>query len=210
MLNNLPQPTFEKSSIYRETVLSWRTVLTSLLERTDQSDDLQPNDDFHDYEAYHERFENSENDGFAQECHRLRGLVLCQGSEMEDALREVVSRLDPSINIRGIRADVLVTQIRIKASAELIADWTQRLELIDSAIDRCDHAAHHPLRVGSVWMDYATGDGGEFVPVISYTDDGEEYGEQEYEQDLVLEQEATLAAVEMLQDLDSTANRDDT
>lgn len=69
--------------------------------------------------------------------------------------------------------------------------WSAGLDLIYGAIKRRNEAVHRPVEVASSWVPYSTGDGGDWVPVITLMCD-QEYDEQNLRRDLALQHRATL------------------
>lgn len=135
-------------------------------------------------------------DDLAAEMHRLRGLVMAQGTETETVLRRVVAHLNPDANVEKSTAGRLVQDVRRLLSDEDEQHWEYELCGIEEAVERRNHAVHSKVSIGSVWRDYATG-GGERVPVISLLGD-EVYDEADLLEDFGLQQAATRFAVEIL------------
>ncbi|MDQ2874823.1 MAG: integrase core domain-containing protein [Actinomycetota bacterium] len=155
---------------YGENIVSWHTVW----------DDLYPDDagDPHD-------------DSTAAAMHRLRGLVMAQGAEVESALAALVRQMSPRARTEGRTAGRLAQDVRSLLSDDKARSYSSELRAIDQAISRRNHAVHSPVTIGSSWRDYATG-GGEWVPVISMMDYGD-YDETDVQRDLALQHEATVA-----------------
>jgi hypothetical protein len=157
-------------------------------------------------DAYPDQAFDPHDDHAATEMHRLRGLVMAQAAELEAALGEVIVGLNPSSDPRRRTAGRLLREVREALPADLAADWEEPLHFISGAINRRNHSVHQTVRIGSVWRDYATGDGGEWVPVVS-TMGQEDYGEMELLDDLTLQQRATVTAVDLLQTVRARATR---
>ncbi|TDD28300.1 hypothetical protein E1287_32970 [Actinomadura sp. KC06] len=130
----------------------------------------------------------------ATNMHSLRGLALGQAAELESALGEIIRTLDPSAKL-----DKQTAGQRLRWVEKLvdIDDWAWELEAIEKAVKTRNRLAHNEIQIGSVWRDYATGDGGEFVPVISLLGQVD-YDESDLLSDLSLMQHATLMAIEIL------------
>jgi hypothetical protein len=160
---------------YGEHVVSWQTVWN----------DLYPDDagDPHD-------------DATAAAMHRVRGLIMAQGAEVEAVLGALVRRLSPHARIEGRTAGRLARDARSLLSGDDARRYSSELRAIDQAISRRNHAVHSPVMIGSTWRDYATG-GGEWVPVISMMEAGD-YDEADLLRDLALQHEATITAVRLL------------
>ncbi|GAA4219473.1 hypothetical protein GCM10023075_03590 [Streptosporangium album] len=129
--------------------------------------------------------------------HRLRGLIIAQAAEVEDVLGAILDHLDPSTVRRRRTAGQRLREIEARLSAGDRDAWADTLDLLDHAIKARNHAAHNTVDIGSVWRDYATGDGGEWVPVVSTMGD-ELYDKQDLQRDLALQQEVTVEAVRLL------------
>ncbi|MGW2307916.1 hypothetical protein [Actinomadura luteofluorescens] len=168
-------------------IVSWKTILQEQMEREGES------------RTYDYRDRPPAQDHVAAGMHRLRGLVMAQGTETESVLREIVKHLDPNLNIEKSTAGRLIKDIRRLLSDDDESFWEYELRLIEKAVDRRNHAVHSEVVIGSSWRDYATG-GGEWVPVISLLGN-EEYDEVDLRKDFALQRHATQAAVEILVDL---------
>jgi hypothetical protein len=136
-------------------------------------------------------------DAIAISMHRLRGLVIAQATEVEDVLGAILDHLDPSDAGRRRTAGNRLWEIKARLNARDRDGWADTLDLLDHAVKSRNHASHNTVKIGSSWRDYATGDGGEWVPVVS-TMGGELYDEQDLQRDLALQQEATVEAVRLL------------
>ncbi|WP_326557132.1 hypothetical protein [Micromonospora sp. NBC_01796] len=119
--------------------MSWQTVWNELYPDTAYD----PHDDFQ-----------------ARDMHRLRGLVMAQGAETEAALGAIARHLDPLTDLKKATGGQLAQMIRRRLARESVGDWTETLDLIDLAVTRRNHAVHTTVQIGSVWREYATGDGG--------------------------------------------------
>lgn len=160
---------------YGERVVSWRAV----------QEDLVP-----------DLFQEPEFAELAAELHRLRGLVMAQGAETEAVLGQIVLELDPDTELTRQTAGQLLRLLRRLLPSAVRSHWDAALTDIDRAIKCRNRVVHADVTIGSTWVPYATG-GGEFVPVISLMK-GDDYDETDLRRDLVLQQEATIAAVRML------------
>jgi hypothetical protein len=168
---------------YGEQVVSWHTVWDRL---------------------YPEETDALHDDDEAAAMHRLRGLVMAQGAEIEAVLGLIVQHLDPSADVERRSAGQLLKKIPGLLQAHASATSQADLDLIKQAIERRNHAVHSAVMIGSSWMPYSTGRG-EWTPVISLMRDGE-YTEPDLLDDLALQQEATAAAVGILRSLDEPDN----
>jgi hypothetical protein len=159
---------------YGEKVVSWTTVW----------DVLYPEDagDPHDDQA-------------AAEMHRLRGLVIAQAAETESVLGQILRRLDSRVKVHR-PAGNLLRDVRTKLDNIDLERHEHDLGVVDAAIRRRNRIVHSVVTIGSSWVPYSTG-GGERQPVISLLGT-DEYNESDLMQDLVLQQEATAAAVRVL------------
>jgi hypothetical protein len=159
---------------YGERVVSWTTVW----------DALYPEDggDPHDDQA-------------AAEMHRLRGYVMAQAAETESVLGQILKRLDSRVNVHR-PAGNLLRDVRTKLNEVVAERHGHDLGVVDSAIRQRNRVVHSVVTIGSSWVPYSTG-GGEWQPVISFLG-ADECDESVLRQDLVLQQEATAAAVRVL------------
>ena len=164
---------------YGEKAVSWTTVW----------DVLYPEDagDPHDDQA-------------AAEMHRLRGLVMAQAAETESVLGQILKRLDPRVKVRR-PAGNLLRDVRTKLNKIDLERHERNLATVDAAIRRRNRVVHSVVTIGSSWVSYSTG-GGEWQPVISLLGT-DEYNESDLMQDLVLQQQATAAAVRVLHECSS-------
>jgi hypothetical protein len=131
----------------------------------------------------------------ALELNRLRGLVVVQAAETEAVLGMVLSRLDPTARIDQ-PAGLLLQNIRQKIDGFCDTGWLPALDLIEAAVKRRNRVVHDSPTIGRVWREYATG-GGEWVHVITQLGDAE-CDATTLVRDLTLQQNATAAAVELL------------
>jgi hypothetical protein len=127
--------------------------------------------------------------------NRLRGMVMVQAAETEAVLGIILSRLDPTAR-RDRTSGELLQKIRNTIDGHCDTEWPAALDLIGRAIKRRNRAVHDSPAIGRTWRPYATG-GGEWVHVTTML------GEEECDvstclRDLALQQEATVAAVEVL------------
>ncbi|WBB73492.1 hypothetical protein O7602_28130 [Micromonospora sp. WMMD1128] len=164
---------------FREAAVSWRTVWNELYP--------EDNNDPHD-------------DDYVTEMHRLRGLIMAQAAETETVLGMILVRLDPGQNVAR-PAGQLLRSIRQRLDEQRRLHWSTSLDLIYDAIKCRNKAVHRPVEVGSSWLPYSTGDGGEWVPVITLMC-GQEYDVQDLRRDLALQHRATAEAVRLLRSLD--------
>jgi hypothetical protein len=163
------------SLAYGEKIVSWQTVW----------DDLYPNE-----------AGDPHGDATAAAMHRLRGLIMAQGAEIEAAIGALVKRLSPDARIDGRTAGWLLKEVKRLLSAHHVHTYSNELRIIGTAINRRNHAVHSPVIIGFSWRDYSTG-GGEWVPVISLMNDAT-YDEADLLHDLALQQQGTTAAVHLL------------
>ncbi|MEV5710254.1 hypothetical protein [Actinoallomurus sp. NPDC052274] len=142
------------------------------------------------------------NDSDTKGMQRLRGLVIAQCVETETILGKIVKRLDQTINIEGRTTGGLLEDARTLLGDEA-KKWEKDLLLIGEAIECRNHTVHSCVTMGCSWADYATGDGGEWVPVSAMMGD-EDYSESDLLCDLDLQQRATVRAVHLLHSLGYT------
>ncbi|MCX4878109.1 MULTISPECIES: hypothetical protein [unclassified Streptomyces] len=131
----------------------------------------------------------------ATELNRLRGLVVVQAAETEAVLGMILSRLDPAARIDQ-PARWLVQNIRQKIDGFCDTEWPPALDLIEAATKRRNRVVHDSPTIGRVWREYATG-GGEWVHVVTMLGD-DDCDSGTLVGDLALQQDATAAAVELL------------
>lgn len=151
-------------------------------------------------ELYPEDGNDPHDDDHAAEVHRLRGLIMAQAAETEAVLGMILVRLDPGQNVARPAGQLLLS-IRQRLDEHRRSHWSAGLHLIYDAIKRRNEAVHRPVEVGSSWAPYSTGDGGEWVPVITLMCD-QEYDEQNLRRDLALQHRATCEAVRLFRSLD--------
>ncbi|MEH0934030.1 hypothetical protein [Micromonospora psammae] len=167
------------SRAFRERAVSWRTVWNEL---------------------YPEDGNDPHDDDYAAEMHRLRGLIMAQAAETEAVLGMILVRLDSGQNVARPVGQLLLS-IRQKLDDQRRSTWSDSLDLMYDAIKRRNEAVHRPVEVGSSWAPYSTGDGGDWIPVITLMCD-QEYDEQRLRRDLALQLRATREAVRLLRCLD--------
>lgn len=160
---------------FGEAVVSWVTVWNELY----PEESYDPHDDQHAFDI-----------------HRLRGLVMAQAAETEAVLGMILLALDPNQRIDRPGGHLL-RSVRQRLSAQAKSAWPHSLDLIDKAIKRRNRVVHDSVQIGSTWLPYRTGDGGEWVPVISLMG-GNECDENDLREDLALQQQATCEAVRIL------------
>jgi hypothetical protein len=132
----------------------------------------------------------------AVEINRLRGVAIVQAAETEAVLGEILSTLDASANLAR-PAGPLLDAVRKQLDVQTLDRWSRQFEVIDAAIKRRNRIVHDTVRIGYSWCEYATGDGGEHVPVISLLG-AEDTDECDLRNDLHLQQRATRSAIEVL------------
>lgn len=125
---------------------------------------------------------------------------MAQAGELEEVLGRVLIALDPDRDPRRRTAGQLLRDVCEALPTNLLSEWMQPLDFIARAIKRRNHSVHSSVVVGSVWRDYATGDGGEWIPVVT-TMNGEDYDGNDLRGDLALQQEATITAANLLEHL---------
>jgi hypothetical protein len=141
--------------------------------------------------------------------NRLRGLVIVQASWTEAVLGQILRHLLPSANIEGHTAGQLLAKVR-RALANLPAIGCNTLDLIDKAIKRRNRAVHDTVTIGYSWAPFSgSGGDGDWVPVISLLG-SEECSEADLRSGLALQQEATVAAVQLLIALERLTTQSDT
>lgn len=163
-----------------EQVLSWRTVWNDLYQ--EEGDRFDPHDD-----------------RAASEMHRLRGLVMAQAAETEAVVGHILQLLDPDAKLAR-PAGALLAHVRRELHARGITDYTESLNVIADAIDKRNHAVHEAVVIGSAFMPYATGFGGNWEPVVSMMGD-DLYDESDLRNDLTAQLAATRLAVRVYHDL---------
>lgn len=89
-------------------------------------------------------------DDLAAGMHRLRGLVMAQGTETESVLREIVKHLAPDANVEKSTAGRLVRDIRRLLSDDDEEYWDYELCGIEEATERRNRAVHSDVTIGSV------------------------------------------------------------
>lgn len=132
----------------------------------------------------------------AVEMNRLRGVAIVQAAETEAVLGEILCTLDASAN-RARPAGPLLDAVRKQVDVQTLDRWSRQFWIIDAAIKRRNRIVHDTVQIGYSWREYATGDGGEHVPVISLLG-AEDTDEWDLRNDLHLQQHATQSAVEVL------------
>jgi hypothetical protein len=164
-----------KAPKYGEGVISWLSVWDRLL----------PED-----------FDGVDVDAEAGEMQRLKGLVVGQAAEVEEALETIAEHLEPQAKPKQKTFGQLAKDVRRLLGPSGTIEWAAELQIIDQAVGIRNRAAHGTLRSGSTWWPYETG-GGEWVVVMSFFE-GDEYYESDLRRDLALQQEATEACVRIL------------
>ncbi|MFF0017982.1 hypothetical protein [Streptomyces sp. NPDC005374] len=139
----------------------------------------------------------------AAELNRLRGLVVVQAAETETVLGMILSRLDPAARTNR-PAGELLKAIEQKIGGSCDTEWPPAIALIDTAVKRRNRIVHDSPTIGRVWREYATG-GGEWAHVLTQLGDAE-YDASALVGDLALQQDATAAAVELLNCLTVSAH----
>ncbi|SHH32987.1 hypothetical protein [Streptomyces sp. 3214.6] len=132
------------------------------------------------------------------ELNRLRGLVVVQAAETEAVLGMILSRLNPTARTDQ-PAGRLLLHIRQRIDGFCDTEWPPALDLIDAAVRRRNRVVHDSPTIGRVWREYATGSG-EWVHVLTQLGD-DECNTNSLVGDLALQQDATAAAVELLNSL---------
>jgi hypothetical protein len=132
----------------------------------------------------------------AAEMNRLRGVAIVQAAEIEAVLAEILTYLDRSAQ-RARPAGALLIAIKKLLDAQTLDFWLWAFEAIDEAIRLRNRIVHDTVQIGYSWREFATDDGGHHIPVISLLGDVDR-DEQDLRTDLVLLQEATQSAIEVL------------
>lgn len=132
--------------------------------------------------------------------NRLRGLVMVQAAETEGVLGQVLLELNPDANPSRLMAHKVLVEVWGHLSPSDRRRWSAHMTVIRRAQKKRNKVVHERVTIGSVWRDYATGDGGEWVPVISFLGDTD-YAEHDLRRDLALQQAATVLALEILHSL---------
>jgi len=136
-------------------------------------------------------------DYYKAEMNRLRGNAIVQAAETEAVLAEILRILDPSATNRTRTAGQLIAEIKKRLDAHTLGRWSWALCAITEAIERRNRIVHDTVQIGYSWRDYATGDGGEHVPVISLLGT-KDMDEVDLRNDLERQQEATESAIKIL------------
>lgn len=124
--------------------------------------------------------------------NELRGLILGQSTQMENALLKLMDAR--GIEVRQPRtAGNIVKAVHAHFEKQLNSALADDREVLDVAVLVRNRVAHDHIEIGSLWRDYGTG-GGEWVPVISLLG-AEEYDEKDMLEDLEILKAATRAAV---------------
>lgn len=138
---------------------------------------------------------SGDDDAEAAEMNRLRGVAIVQAAETEAVLAEILRLLDPSDD-RVRTAGALIAAVRRRLDAPAIDRWSWALAIIHKANECRNRIVHDTVQVGYSWREYATGDGGEHVPVIVVL--GTNMYERDLRINLELQREATESAIEIL------------
>ncbi|TCO49676.1 hypothetical protein EV192_11442 [Actinocrispum wychmicini] len=137
---------------------------------------------------------------------RLRGLIMVQAAETEAVLGRILCKLDTQASPGKMMAGVLLKKIWEKLSDPNKITWQSHVCQIRKAQKRRNHVVHNRVDTGYGWVEYATGDGGEWIPFITTMGD-ELCDGRELSHDLALQQSSTVLAIEILHGL-SCSNHD--
>jgi hypothetical protein len=135
-------------------------------------------------------------DGDAHDMQRLRGIAVVQAAETEAVLGEILSKLDPEAE-RARPAGALLVAVRRQLDVRTSTEWANELDSIREAIKRRNMLVHNTVSIDYTWTEYATGDGGEHIPVTSHLG-SELYDEEDLREDIEMQRSATLRAVKLL------------
>jgi hypothetical protein len=127
------------------------------------------------------------------------GVAIVQAAETEAVLAEILCILDPSAD-RARPSGRLLTAVEKKLDTQTLDRWSWELDVIDAAIKRRNRIVHDTVQIGYTWRDFATGDGGHYVQVISLLG-AEDRDEADLRNDLDLQRRATQYAIEVLHHL---------
>lgn len=169
----------------REVLVSWREMWRQMYPTRD--DRLSADEEPPDCPA---------GDGDAREMNRLRGVAIVQAAETEAVLGEILNELDPSAK-RARPAGMLLAAVRQRLDAQTSNEWAEDLDCIGTAIKRRNLLVHNTVAIDYVWNEYATGDGGEHIPVLSRLGH-EMYDEEDLRKDIELQRDVTQRAVKLL------------
>ncbi|MBB5908266.1 hypothetical protein [Actinoalloteichus hymeniacidonis] len=139
-------------------------------------------------------------DSDAREMNELRGMIMVQSSETEAVLGMILRKIKPGGKIDR-PAGSIFNDITKNMGAGDIQLWKFEISCIGNAIELRNRAVHDRVRVASVWRDYATEDGGEWVPVLSFLG-ADLQDEVDLIGNLKVQQLATISAVRILRGLD--------
>lgn len=125
----------------------------------------------------------------------LRGLIMVQGTETEAVLKQLVDALN--IEMKGSpTGGKLANALRSTLADHPEANCNAQLEVIDKAVRRRNRSVHDTADVAITWRNYTTGDGGDWIEVDSTLGDIS-WSENDLRKDLALQQEGTVAALEI-------------
>jgi hypothetical protein len=131
----------------------------------------------------------------------LRGLIMVQAAETEAVLGQILLNLDPEAKPETKMAKELLKAVWRKLPEPARSYWFYELHGIRLAQKKRNRAVHDRATIGSSWVDYATEDGGEWVPVISFLGN-KEYSSGDLLSDLALQQNATVSSLDILHSLE--------
>jgi len=134
----------------------------------------------------------------AAEMNRLRGVAIVQAAETEAVLAEILRFLGASPD--RLTAGQLLGAIEERLDSHTLGDWSWELDIIGQATERRNRLVHDTVAIGYSWREYATGDGGEHVPVISLLGT-EDVDEVDLQKCLALQRRSTHYAIEILHHL---------
>jgi hypothetical protein len=129
---------------------------------------------------------------------------MAQAAETESVLGQILKRLDSSVKVNR-PAGNLLRDVRSKLNKIDLELHEHDLGIVGAAIRRRNRVVHSEVTIWSTWAPYATG-GGEWVPAISLLG-ADECNESDLMKDLVLQQEATAAAVRILHECSDPEER---
>jgi hypothetical protein len=135
-------------------------------------------------------------DDDARVMNRLRGVAIVQAAETEAVLGEILNELDPSAK-HARPAGALLIAVRQRLDAQTSDQWAEDLRCIGMAITRRNMLVHNTVAIDYAWVGYATGDGGEHIPVLSRLGH-DMYDEEDLRKDIELQRDATQRAVKLL------------
>ncbi|MFH8257640.1 hypothetical protein [Streptomyces roseolus] len=140
--------------------------------------------------------EDPPHDPGAPDYHRLRGLILAQGTEIEAAMGKILSILDPAAQLGNLTFYRRIMRVRELIAPAPGSAQDVDLNAIDTARDRRNRIVHEPIVTCYNYVRYLTGGGGEWVPVLT-VQGRDEVDHRTLCDDLALQQEAMRATARL-------------